>query len=471
MRHAVLLTQIVDIHQWLEQDQTTPVAERIRRDREIGRGLTAQDDIGRVLAWWEQIKPPGTQPSVGTRVVTTRRLLTTVLFVLGVSSGAALCSVALAYGGDYPVNLMALLGVLVGIPAVFVLLGVVTSILQASGISPLREFARALNINRWLMELWDRLGGAHLAGGEGRTNIQGRFAYWQLSQFSQYFSVGFFAGALCMYGVLVAVTDLAFGWSTTLQIQASTVHQWVSNMALPWSLWWPAAVPGLELTEASRFYRLAGAMSQERAAQLGDWWPFVLMVIVTWGLLPRFLMLLFVQWRLGVATRMLLREHAEVTSLCDRLVAPMLARGGDDSAIAAETPIAEGGAESIDLRGATVVIWNAACLSGAVDAQHGVIELASGDSDALRRKAVEKITPDADKLVVFTKGWEPPVLEFNDLLAFIRERLGARASIVVAPLGLAGQVVSTTDLAIWRSAIASFGDPRAYVTGDAQVPV
>lgn len=469
MRHAVLLAKIVDIHQWLEQDQTTPVAERIRRDRDIGRGLAAQDDLGRVLAWWEQIKPLDVQASVGNRVVTMRRLLTTVLFGLGVTGGAALCSVALAYDGDYPVNLMALLGVLVGIPALFVLLSVVSSILQASGISPLREFARALNINRWLMGLWDRLGGAHLAGGGGRTNIQGRFAYWQLTQFSQYFSIGFFAGVLCMYGALVAVTDLAFGWSTTLQIQASSVHQWVSNIALPWSAWWPAAAPGLELTEASRFYRLAGAMPQGRAAQLGDWWPFVLMVILTWGLLPRFLMLLVVQWRLRVATRMMLHEHAEVTSLCDRLVAPSLVLGGDNAAIEAESPIAEGGAESIDLHGAAVVIWNAACRSGAVDAQHGIIELASGDSEALRQLAVEKITPGADKLVVFIKGWEPPVLEFNDLLAFIRERLGTQGSIVVAPLGLAGQVVNATDLAIWRSAIASFGDPRVYVTGDAQV--
>jgi hypothetical protein len=210
-------------------------------------------------------------------------------------------------------------------------------------------------------------------------------------------------------------------------------------------------------------------MPPGRAAQLGDWWPFVLMVIVTWGLLPRLLMLVFAQWRLRGASRVLLRGHSEVTALCDRLVTPSLTLGGDVEMTTAQDPTADVATVSIDLYGAVVVIWNEACRSDAVDTRHGVIAMASGDSDAKRRQAIDEISPGAAKLIVFTKGWEPPVLEFNDLLEFFRERLGAQVSIVVAPLGLAGQTPTETDLAIWSHAITRFGDPHIYVAGDAQV--
>ena len=137
--------------------------------------------------------------------------------------------------------------------------------------------------------------------------------------------------------------------------------------------------------------------------------------------------------------------------------------------VTVQDPVADVATVSIDLHGAAAVIWNEACPVDAVDAQYGAVALASGDSDAKRQLAIEKVSSDAAKLIIFTKGWEPPVLEFNDLLGFIREQLGAQLTVVVAPLGLNGQTLTETDLAIWSHAIARLGDPLVYVAGDAKV--
>ena len=41
--------------------------------------------------------------------------------------------------------------------------------------------------------------------------------------------------------------------------------------------------------------------SVAEAAALGAWWPFVLMTVLVWGLLPRILLLLFGAWRRRLA--------------------------------------------------------------------------------------------------------------------------------------------------------------------------
>ena len=86
--------------------------------------------------------------------------------------------------------------------------------------------------------------------------------------FNQVFSVPFFAGAMLIFTLMVAVTDLAFGWSTTLQIEATQVHTWVAALAAPWASLFPSLVPDLSLVEVSRFFRLEGFARLRRGASL-----------------------------------------------------------------------------------------------------------------------------------------------------------------------------------------------------------
>ena len=79
------------------------------------------------------------------------------------------------------------------------------------------------------------------------------------------------------------------------------------------------------------------------------------------------------------------------------------------------------------------------------------------------RTELESFPRDVRQLVIFTKGWEPPLLEFNDFVLFLRELVGSEVSLTVVPVGLSGTAVEVADRRIWARSLARLGDPRLYV--------
>ena len=87
---------------------------------------------------------------------------------------------------------------------------------------------------------------------------------------------------------LITFTDLAFGWSTTLDVLSSEVHRIVQRWSWPWSWFWPSAVPSLDLVDATRFFRITETeVISEDASRFGQWWPFVMASIAIYGFVPR----------------------------------------------------------------------------------------------------------------------------------------------------------------------------------------
>jgi hypothetical protein len=478
-----VLAAAIDIRRWLDGDRTTPYAERLGRDRAIGRSITAQDDVDRVLAWWSQERAGAHNQAAGdgARIERLRRFAGAMLVLLGIALGVATAGVAFAYDGRHPVNLFRLLGLLVAVPGLMLMVTVLLLPLgrpRAVGHGVLA----ALDAGRWAGAAIDRLARIELfAPGAGAPLGLAEFARWQVLVFSQWVAVGFFCGALGLAVLLVTFTDLAFGWSTTLDFAAADVHQLVSVLAAPWATWLPEAAPDRALTELSRYFRGAAPVAgTEHAARLGGWWPFVLITIGVYGLLPRVLLLAFGGWRLAGATRELLRRDPEVTALLDRLAAPVVAPGGasgSDEGVPAlhELPAADRPEPTTD---ALVVIWNRAMPEAAA---HGwlaerlqvraaaVCELAATESGLAQRDSLARFagahagTAAARRVIVLTRGWEPPLLEFGDLLGLVRELVGQEASITVVPVDVTGLRIEPGDRAVWSHTLARLRDPRLYV--------
>ena len=134
-----MLAAVLDIRGWLEADRHKPLAERLHRDRKIGRALTDRSSVGQVLGWWLQVgampsevrasSAPEAAPEAaldatldatpGIRVAHACTMSGVVLLLLGFVGGVAVSGAAFAYEGQYPVNLFTLLGVLVGLPLLF----------------------------------------------------------------------------------------------------------------------------------------------------------------------------------------------------------------------------------------------------------------------------------------------------------------------------------------------------------------
>jgi hypothetical protein len=94
----------------------------------------------------------------------------------------------------------------------------------------------------------------------------------------------------------------------------------------------------------------------------------------------------------------------------------------------------------------------------------GIAEAGGARALTADRDALERVVADASQtLVVFTPAWEPPLLELLDFLAELRRRIGAAASIVVAPVPDGPRAVTDIERATWSRAIARLADPKLYV--------
>jgi hypothetical protein len=464
-----LLADVVDIRRWLEEDGNEPFDSRIQRDREIGRTLDAgSNDLGKILAWWQIIRQADTE-SPGQRIAGFVRLATVLLLVGGLLVGLGVGSVAFAYDGSHPVNLLALLGVLVAVPlALFFLTLLLLTPGRIPGFDALRDGLSVVNPGRWAGAWLDRFADLELFGGFSRGSTA--FARWQLVVFSQWFAVGFFLGVLLVAWLLVAATDLAFGWSTTLELDAVVVFQTFDGLAMPWKSWLPQAVPDAALVEASRFNRLETVpVSAEQAVLLGGWWPFVLMAILVYGLLPRLVLLLLGRWRLDAVTRSMICQDPEVVGLLDRLAPARIdfEQEQEVSAVTDEASIAPPPGLGTDDRTA-ILIWNDALETEAArdwlgGSATGIVKLAVWQGEAGLKSTISGLAGEPERLVIITKGWEPPLLEFRDFLSLLRKAVGSDVTLVVAPVGLDGTSIRPADRAVWAQALGRHQDPRLYV--------
>lgn len=115
-------------------------------------------------------------------------------------------------------------------------------------------------------------------------------------------------GLLVGFSLHLLLTDLAFGWSSTVIFDASAMTRTLEVLAAPWSWLWPTAVPDASLLDATRFQRIdPEATSVERA---GDWWPFLMASLLFYHLLPRMGLLLafYCRWRQLQPTQVAMRS-------------------------------------------------------------------------------------------------------------------------------------------------------------------
>jgi hypothetical protein len=477
-RDSTLFETAVDVPLWLEADQLTPYAERVRRDREIARQIARDDPIARVREWWQRAArdAPG---RAGPRLGRLRTLVTIAMAAVGSVAGVAVALAAFAYDGSQPVNVVRLLALLVGTQLVLLALTLLLLPARVPGLHHLQDLLTTLNPGAWAAAVYAKLAqaspdAARLLELHTARPAAARFMKWQLLCWSQTAAVMFNVAALVTAIMLVTFSDLAFGWSTTLDADAGTVARAAQAIARPWASFAPAAVPSAELVAQSQFFRLERAGVVGGAARaLGAWWPFTLLALLTYGLLPRALLLALAAARLRAATAALLLQDSRVAALLDRMASPAVetAAAGREAAPPFEIGLAT--AEHPPLTGtARALIWENSLSADAARSyarRHlglEVIDVAEAGAGRLAtdRAALEHLAAERSQtLIVFTPAWEPPLLELRDFLAELRQRIGKAAPIVVAPVPDGPRAVTEVERATWQRAIAQLADPRIYV--------
>ncbi|MFK7914500.1 MAG: DUF2868 domain-containing protein [Pseudomonadales bacterium] len=492
-----MLGYALDIAGALERDRSQSLEQRHRRDREIAKSQdllpVPASRAGRLRVlecWWQQVQAePGFEGPAEAAAAQTldraRRIGGYLLFLVGLLLGAAVSAAALHYDGSAPVNLISVLAVLVVVPGLMLLLTLLLLPGRLHGLGWLQDVLVTFSPGQWLSAWFGRRYDSAQFGWYARTDANADYrsiGKWQVVVYSQVFAVGFFIASLGTLLLLVTFSDLAFGWSTTLDVEPARVAQWTANASQPWAALAPAAAPNTELVLQSQFYR-AQRLRPEQVTGLGDWWPFLLLAVTCYGLLPRLLLLGLGQWRLRRAEQALLLGNPQVSKLFERLATPIVLHQVDSveaaapivPAAAAVQPAAQievahavvSGRLLLPAGDVAVVNWNETiapdALAGWLQQTVGAVpaiclELGARTEPAMEQQSLAQLHVDA--VVVLAKAWEPPLLEFMDFTTRLKQALGAQGVVQVTPVGIKGALPSAADFAIWEQMIGGLEDVR-----------
>ncbi|MCB9871191.1 MAG: DUF2868 domain-containing protein [Planctomycetes bacterium] len=513
------LHELIDLEvQLLHDEQQADGREAagiVRRDRSIGHRIATELQVPEneasarlarsrplrhaVCGHWLSHLPaairdklPGRRIEHGYRVV--GWLLVGVFTMVGIGTATT----ALSSRGNEPVNVLVFLVVFCALQ--MALLALLPALLLyhklrgGGSLSWLQGLVVRLGRARWVDRLSRSTGVAAtelpglLDGMRAKQAIYGRVQQWLLFTLVQRMAVAFNCAALLTSLYMVTFHDLAFCWSTTLDLQATELHRGLSLLGLPWSFLDTCAPPSLSAIEVSRFVPAKGGyvhdhvkLAETELAQLRrTWWPFLVTALTTWGLLPRLLALGLGAWRTGAASRAIPLRHMAVQHLFERLFPPAAGwQGPSPDAVRGDAPadqrVAPAPLRTEPALRCAVVCWGSLSSAASRAAEHvsrrfglpvsealpaGLADLA-GDQETLSR--LQRSRP-ARVVVVLPEG-QQPTKDVMRLLAALRDGLGGACELVVGLLADDGTEftdVESDELATWRTRLAAEGDP--YLT-------
>ncbi len=492
MKHGMRLGDYLDLEWFLEKDRPLNPLDVLDRDRQIGLAATS-DSVPPELhgAYWLACRrrSDGAGPPSGSL----RSILLALRLALGLGgilAGVALTRALLLYSGVEPVNV-----------SVFLLLAVfpqITFILFATGFMVFRGLGKteaAIPLRPLFDLFWNRPGSLSPQAGFVRSLFlrrgwPARMLGWEGLRLAHLGGLCLAIGSLAGLVVSVAVTDLAFGWQSTLQVGARGMHSLVSVLSLPWS-WLPSRwglTPTLAQIEGSRIV-LKDGMEALASADLVAWWPFLCMCLLVYVLLPRLMLLGSAHWMLRRVERGFV--HPDLSRIVDRMRAPLLgpARTGEASPrllpLTAEQTVESGRSATASPSGVGCVLLLPPELSGRIEAgllseltrrvcgypDPRILPFAL-DPDEIRQALKEcsgsRWAGDHERFVVLIEAWQPPIRENLLGLKLLGQEQGRSLFLVLCGRPCGGNWLTSpaqTEREVWADAVARLAPLRVDVFG------
>ena len=463
------LAELVDLEVQLDADRDASDGALSSRDRGIALRWTRQPQSrSALLSAWLRDLPD--RKGHGRKVERGHRLTAWLVFFAFVLIGVGVAMAVLQFTGDHPINVLIVLAIFVFLQ----LLNLVATLVAVfwSKYSP--DFFAQLPLVALVKGLLARLIGSEAAGRwMGRRSLYREVERWVLFRLMQIGAVGFNVGAIVTFLSAVTFSDLAFAWSTTLQLGAEQLHRACLCLAAPWQAWLPSAVPSFDLVQATQYFRIDSAYVNapagsrvQNAAFAGGWWPFLLMSLLVYGLLPRAITTVIGHLGLKRTFERLSLDTPDVQEVIMRLTTPTVRRvdGDDPGNVSPMQGEVSGASLSLgDNTAGLLVVWREAefehdDVARRVKERFGVtvgdaVAAAGGHDYAADEALVSRLAAGAEPMVVVAEPWNAPDRAFKRLVAQIRQSGTERAIIVVLTDGGDAQ-----DRQVWAGYLAELSD-------------
>ncbi len=456
------LKSYLTLYELLENDTSTREANRAFG---LSQVLLKNKPAEQLLAWMEEHKVKLKKPSINETFTSYLYVVTLTLgiisFVLGLLSGFTL----LSYSGHEPVNVIYFMAMVVFFPLLTMILAMLSMLRANSAQSMLVHISPAF----WMEKILSFLPSS-LQGDIKDVKINPLLLNWVVIKRSQIIALFFSLGLLLALLSMVITKDIAFAWSTTLQVSPETFHGFLNTLAFPWKELVPSAIPSIELIEQSQYFRLGDKLSEEmidNASKLGEWWKFLAMATLFYALLLRFLMFILSHLGLSKAVHKSLFTLLGASKLLREMNEPIISTHAlSDEEIF--VPSKENYGQIITrldtsydvVQGWAITKENLVVLCDSM----GVIvpkffEVGGANSFEEDNEIISK---SKGEVLFFVKGWEPPTMDFSD---YLRELSIKVDKVVLVPVGTAenNYVIEHRAVDVWDRKLSQISEEKVWL--------
>ena len=472
------LSELVSLIQRFESASKTTPAEQAEREQGLfTEHRSLEDPIARLRAW-------NNAGRGGLSQIWFVEFLTPLALFAGIIIGWVTAHAVLTYDGTRPINVLIALGILLGIQSCLLIMFLISwAAAKVRGAAKQRRDRKAPFVIHGRLPLIGTLiekslYRPQLLGTSYQISEVRTVSIWTGISSAHLTAVGFNLGAIIALLSLVLLTDLAFAWSTTLNLTTSHLQTAIRIISSPWQQVIPSAVPSIDLIEASQYVRfgeggyLKGeSINDETAAAASKpWWRFIALSLLVYGFIPRLLVYVITtrtrnRWCRSAMIRLpdsqsLLRRWDEFNfrnaqEERSRDVPDVRSAKGNMTSIRAGsnslTFVAYGTNEdpkSLAQRFSLSPLMTFAVGDSVINDDKHVIQ-----SISERRPS---------DVVIAVKAWEPPLLEFFDFVLELREALGEDAQIQILPYQLSKKseltTPNSTHVDVWYTRVNELGD-------------
>lgn len=495
--------RVIDLEHFIGRDAETPDGALHERDRQIFLELDDRDPDHLLTGWLDSrrtAEKSGNLPGALARDAFI--LLRTIVLGLALLFGGASGLLYFSYSGNTPVNVLPFF-------AIFVILQIAlaTIILLRQGLARLLRRAMPESTATLLLAaLARKLFRSLLAKGRstlpaqqtlalqailgrGRTHGSryGILFYWPLFTLLQAGGVAFNLGLLGASFIKVSVSDLAFGWQSTLQFSSQSLHEAVRLIALPWSWLFGEGrgFPTLAEVEGSRII-LKDGIAHLATESLISWWPFLLLSVLVYGLLTRLCLYQYGRYRQAKAEADFTPDSPAAERIVRRMQTPLVTSQAETEPEVPSGPqpqeVKTGESLPKKALAKTEILvpddFYNLCSMGELDKvlQRDGLALGTihrfqvdyeGDRQLLKELAAKA---EIGGLMILMEAWMPPLMDFLSFAKELRMALPERTVIRVLLLGKPNDatiftpVADATHTRVWRQKLESLGDPYLETT-------
>lgn len=449
------LTDLYHLAEQLELDKETSVQAARERDHALAATCPAKDDVGRLQYWLsamsaERALDPGArQPWLTESSVAA--LGRTLALIFGFS---AMATFLLTSGrGLVNVFMFVLLFVIVQL-----LLCLLATVVMARTVGP-GQAPVVLPLNPARMML-ARLYPDRRYLREAQSVLRLLFL-----RFGQELGAIFTLGAVAAFFVVLALSNFTFVWGSTFALSDSLVESMTALIALPWSTWLPEATVSSDLIFASRYHPAVISLNPVNIEDMRGWWPFLIMSMFCYALVPRLLLWWLSKFFYGRQMRAAFTQLPGSERVLARMRAPLVRTQGDGG----DGPLSEPGARDVEID-TRLLLLNWASALGPEDrslfeefdavADGNVVNAGLGSLPEELERLADRFQKPVEHIYVAVKSWEPPMADLADFLDNFSSL--PRCTLFLVPLP--GKPISAVRLGDWQV----FARALSFATVDVQ---